>query len=54
MKRTKIFLTEAEWQVIVDGLNKLRTNLIKAGSHTDVVDDAMAKVITAPVKTVRA
>jgi len=53
MKKTRIFLSEAEWQLIVDGLNKLRTTLLDTGSYTDCVDETLLKVITAPVKTVR-
>ena len=54
MKKIKIFLNDAEWQLVVRGLNTLRTDLIKAGRYTDVVDEALAKAITAPVKMVKA
>lgn len=53
MKKTKIFLNEAEWQLVVRGLNTLRTDLIQAGRFTDIVDETLAKVITAPVKMVK-
>jgi len=53
MKKTKIFLSEAEWQLLVNGLNNLRTSLINEGRFTDVVDETLAKVITAPIKMVR-
>ena len=53
MKKTKIFLSTAEWQLVVDGLNKLRTALLENGNYTDCVDETLLKVITAPVKMVR-
>ena len=53
MKKAKIFLSEAEWELVVIGLNRLRTKLINAGQYTDVVDDALLKVLNAPVKMIR-
>lgn len=53
MKKTRIYLNATEWQLIIDGLNSLRTYLIQAGQFTDVVDETLLKVITAPVKRVK-
>lgn len=53
MKKTKIFLNDAEWQLVIHSLNALRNKLIQAGQFTDVVDDALLKVINAPVKMVK-
>jgi len=53
MKKSKIFLTEAEWQLVVHSLNNLRNSLIQAGKFTDVVDETLFKVINAPVKMVK-
>ena len=53
MKKTRIFLSEAEWRLVVNGLNSLRTKLINAGQYTDVVDETLLKVINAPVKLVK-
>ena len=53
MKKTKIHLTEAEWRYIIHSLNIFRNKLIQAGQFTDVVDEALLKIITAPVKKVR-
>jgi len=53
MKKTKVFLNTAEWQLVIDGLNKLRTNLIETGNYTNCVDETLLKVITAPVKAVK-
>ena len=53
MKRNKILLSEAEWRMVIQALNGLRTSLISEGRYTDVVDEALAKVINAPARKVR-
>ena len=53
MKKTKLFLTEVEWQLVVHSLNTLRNKLIQAGQFTDIVDETLFKVINAPVKMVK-
>ncbi len=55
MKQIKIWLdlNEAEYRYIVYSLNTLRTKLIQAGRYTDVVDDALAKIMGAPIRKVK-
>ena len=53
MNKKWIYLNEAEWRLLLSALNKLRTSLIDEGRYTDVVDEAMLKIINAPVKKVR-
>ena len=53
MKKTKIFLSQEEWRVVINCLNGKRNSLIADGKHTDVVDDVLLKVMTAPTKKVK-
>ena len=53
MKKTKIFLNDAEWRFVVHSLNTLRSKLIQAGQFTDVLDETLMKVINAPVRKVK-
>ena len=53
MKKTKLYLSEAEWRLVVHSLNDLKTKLHKEGRYTDAVDDTMLKVMKAPVKKVK-
>jgi len=53
MKKNTFFLTDAEWRLVIHGLNKLRTDLINEGRYTDFVDEVLMKVINAPTKKVR-
>jgi len=53
MKRTWLYLTEAEWRLVVYSLNALKSKLIRQGQYTDVVDETLLKVIKAPVKRVK-
>ena len=53
MKKTKYFLTEAEWRYLLHSLNALKTKLHSEDCYTDTVDEAMYKVMTAPVKKVK-
>ena len=53
MKKNKILLNEAEWRLVVNSLNVLRTSLIQEGRFTDVIDEALIKIIAAPVKMVK-
>ena len=52
MKKTKLFLTEAEWRLVIHSLNALKTKLHGDGQYTDAVDDAQLKVMSARVKRV--
>jgi len=53
MRTNKIYLNEAEWRLVIQALNKLRTSLINEGRYTDIVDETLAKVINAPTRKVR-
>jgi len=53
MKKTKHFLTEAEWRYLLHSLNALKTKLHSEGQYTDTVDEVMLKVMTASVKKVK-
>jgi hypothetical protein len=50
MKKTKIFLSQDEWRVVVNCLNEKRNSLIADGKYTDAVDDLLLKVMSAPTK----
>ena len=39
MKKTKYFLTEAEWRYLLHSLNALKTKLHSEGQYTDTVDE---------------
>jgi len=53
MKKTKIYLTEAEWRLVVHSLNDFRNKLLQAGEYTDIVDEVMLKAVNAPTKWVK-
>ena len=53
MKKTKYYLTEAEWRFVIHSLNELRTKLIREGQHTDTVDETLYKVMNAKTKWVK-
>lgn len=53
MKKIRLFLNDAEWELVIHSLNALRNKLIQAGQFTDVVDSALLKLIDAPVKMVK-
>ena len=53
MKKTRIYLNEAEWRHVIHSLNELRTKYIQAGKYTDLIDETLLKVITAPVRRVK-
>jgi len=53
MKINKLHLTVAEWQLVIHGLNELRTSLVNEGRCTDFINEVLMKVINAPTKKVR-
>ena len=53
MKKTKIYLTEAEWRLVIHSLNDFRTKLLQTGEYTDIVDEVMLKAVNAPIKRVK-
>lgn len=53
MKKTRIYLNEAEWRFLIHSLNELRTKLISEGKYTDTVDETLSKVVNARSKRVK-
>jgi hypothetical protein len=53
VKRKWIALNEAEWRLVIQALNDLRTSLIAEGRYTDTVDEVMLKIINAPVRRLK-
>jgi len=53
MKKTRIYLNDSEWRLLIHSLNDFRTKLLQAEEYTDIVDEVMSKVMTAPVKRVK-
>jgi hypothetical protein len=53
MKKKWIALSEAEWRLVLHALNELRTCLITEGRYTDLIDEVMLKIITAPIKKLK-
>lgn len=53
MKKIWVTLNEAEWRYLLHALNELRNSLIAEGRYTDTVDEAMLKIINAPVRRVK-
>gem|GEM_PF-681404 len=54
MKKTKFYFTETEWRFVIHSLNELKTKLHREGHYTDMVDEALYKVMNARVKKVKA
>ena len=52
MRESKYCLTmnRQEWKMVIESLNDLRNKLIKAGRHTDAVDDVLVKIANAPFR----
>ena len=54
MKKKKwIALNEDEWRLLLYAMNEFRTSLIAEGRYTDVVDEVILKIISAPIKKVK-
>ena len=53
MKKTRIYLNDSEYRLLIHSLNDFRIKLIQAGEYTDIVDEVMSKVMTVPVKKVK-
>lgn len=43
-KKRYLYLTEAEWRLVLLALNRLRSKLIAQGRYTDVVDEIIMKM----------
>jgi hypothetical protein len=53
MKKTKHYLSEAEWRYVIHSLNALKTKFHSEGQYTDTVDDALLAVMRGKVKKVK-
>ena len=53
MKKTKFYFTENEWRFVIHSLNELKTKLHREGHYTDMVDEALYKVMSAHVKKIK-
>ncbi len=45
-----IAIDEYERRIIISSLNNLRNKLIAEGRYTDAIDDALVKVVHAPIR----
>jgi len=53
-KKTRIYLSEAEWQIVLHSLNDFRNKLIREkGYCPDVVNEVLAKVMNARKKRIK-
>ena len=53
MKKNHIYLTNDEWKLIIHSLNAFKTKMLSEGQYTDVVDDALFKVMTARIRKIK-
>ena len=44
-KKQYLYLTEAEWRLVLPALNRLRGKLIAQGRYTDAVDETIMKMV---------
>ena len=44
-KKRYLYLTEAEWRVVLLALNRMRSRLIAQGRFTDAVDEVIMKMM---------
>ena len=43
-KKRYLYLTEAEWRVVLLALNRMRSRLVAQGRFTDAVDEIIMKL----------
>ena len=43
-KKRYLYLTEAEWRVVLLALNRMRSRLVAQGRFTDAVDEIIMKM----------
>jgi len=53
MKKSRFYLSDEEWRVIIYALNDMRSSLIAEGRYTDAVDDTLLTVMGAKTKRLR-
>ena len=44
-KKRYLYLTEAEWRVVLLALNRMRSRLVAQGRFTDAVDEVIMKMM---------
>ena len=44
IKKRYLYLTEAEWRVMFQALNRMRSKLIAQGRYTDAVDELVMRM----------
>ena len=49
-KKRYLYLSEAEYSILVKSLVQLKNKLIQQNRFTDCVDDLLLKIIAAPMK----
>ena len=53
MKKTKLYLNEAERKYVIYALNELRNKLLSEGRYTDTVNETLIKVANAKTRKVK-
>ena len=53
MKKTTIYLSEAEWRLVIRALNEMRTEYIAQSRSVSFLDEVMLKIMNAPTKRVK-
>ena len=52
-KKIKLFLTPEQQRTLLHALNDFRNFLISEGRYTDLTDEVIAMIISAPIKKVK-
>ncbi len=52
-KNRHLYLDSNERTLLIQGLNNFRNQLINEGRYTDVIDEVLFKVISAPIKKLK-
>jgi len=50
MEKIAVTLSESEERIVLQALNRLRTDLINEGKYTDIADELIMKVAKAPFR----
>lgn len=51
-KRRYLYLSEAEYSIVVKSLIRLKNKLIQQNRFTDCVDELLMKIISAPIVSI--
>ncbi|MFT9056040.1 MAG: hypothetical protein ABF449_05360 [Ethanoligenens sp.] len=52
MKKNRFYFANDEWKLVIHSLNVLRTKLLSEGQYTDIVDEALFKVMSARIRKI--